>query len=313
MFEVNVNIAYDPTMGALFHNTIPPVVPVPSPSVEMIATQMWTYGYYLNQNKLTKKVLHKNFYIVLDGHDIGAMIPDITPAQMANAYYAVMWPFSSRKIIFKTSKVKMEKVFVGCSQVFAPPFPMMTCGDPVSALIAFPLINKLNTVIVGITLKDVFVGLLQASMLMALDFVFDKIGKPIDRFAKKIAKKAAEKVMKKVGRKVVKEVAKEAAEEAAEKVTKRAMAKAAASEALGKLLPTSPAKVMKTGLAGAAGLATTSLEGNPTYKVSTGGGPLGGEVGYTWGGDKPGWKAQGNVLGWQRDTDGKGANWGDPL
>ncbi len=305
MIDVNINIAIDPTMGVLFHFTIPPLPPAPSPSVEMIATQMWTFGYLLNQNKLTKKIFHKGFFIVQDGHDIGAMIPDITPAQFANAYYAIMWPFSSRKIMFKTSKVKMENQFVGCSQAVSFCLPMMTCGDPVSCLIAFPLINKFNTVIVGMTLKDVFMGLLVACLSMAIDYVFHKFGESIDNFAKRMifrkgAKEVAEKALEK------------GAKEAAEKITKKEIFKKLASEALGKIIPTSPSAVAKTGLAGLAGFATSSLEGNPTFKVSTGGGPLGGEVSYSWG-KQSGFKAQGNVLGWQRDTSGKGANWGDPL
>ncbi|HDM78398.1 MAG TPA: hypothetical protein ENG51_18340 [Deltaproteobacteria bacterium] len=297
LIDVNVNIALDLTLGALSHFTIPPLPPAPNFSVEIIATQMWTCGYFLNQNKLTKKVFHKGFFIVLDGHDIGAMIPDITPAQMANAYYSIMWPFSSRKIVFKTTKVEMEKTPVGCSQIFLAPLPMQTCGDPISAPTSFPLTNKFNTVVVGMTLKDLFMGILTIGLSMAIDFVFAKWGEGLDKFVK---------------RKIFKRVAEEAAKEVVEKVTKKAILKKLASELAGKLVPTSPSAVAKMFVAGAAGFGTSSLEGNPTFKLTTGGAPAGGEVSYSWG-KEPGFKAQGNVLGWQRDTAGKGANWGEPL
>ncbi|HLA63417.1 MAG TPA: hypothetical protein VK610_03260, partial [Rhodothermales bacterium] len=80
--KVTVNIALNFSMGMLTHNALaPPAIPapVPVPSMEMIATQMWTLGYALGQNKLTTTVTHYFMPIVQDGHDCGTMIPDITP------------------------------------------------------------------------------------------------------------------------------------------------------------------------------------------------------------------------------------------
>jgi hypothetical protein len=175
---INTNIAIDLTMGALTHNFLPPppVPPppklVPVPSIEMVATQMWTLGFLAQQNKLTSTVFHKwSLPIVLEEHDIGMMIPDVTIPPV-NLYYAIMWPFSSRKINFATSIVKMEKKMVGCSAV-VPPLPMMTCGDPVTAITAFPLTNLfLDSIQVGIVPSDIILGVCSALFSMGIDLLF---------------------------------------------------------------------------------------------------------------------------------------------
>ncbi len=285
MIDVTINIAIDMTTGLLCHFIAPPLPMAISPSNEMLATQMWPPGYALNQNKLTKKIFHKGFFIVLDGHDIGALIPDLTPANMANAYYAVMWPFSSRKIAFNTSKVEMEKTPVGCTQPFAVPLPMMTCGDPVSAPTAFPFTNKFNTVVVGMTIRDLIAGLVGIAISVAIDLIFHfatgKTPRPIafrnalrKKFLKEFEEEVVERETKVATKKMVKELFKEAA---------------------GKVVPTSWSAALKTGLAGLSGFASSSIQGNPTYKVAVGSWPAGLEGGYSWG-DKPGFQAKGNIL-----------------
>ena len=44
----------------------------------MFALQMWTAGLLLGKNKFTSTVKHKSLPIVLDQHDVGPLIPDIT-------------------------------------------------------------------------------------------------------------------------------------------------------------------------------------------------------------------------------------------
>src|SRR3989304_1295572 len=93
-----VNTAIDLTVGVLTHMLIPPppAPPVPSvPSIEMLTTQMWTMGFLTGQNKFTTTVLHYGLPMILEGHDIGMLIPDVTIPPV-NLYYAVMWPMSSR-------------------------------------------------------------------------------------------------------------------------------------------------------------------------------------------------------------------------
>ncbi len=75
--------------------------------------------------------MHRGMWIVLDGHDCGMMIPDVTIPPAPNIAYPMFWPFSSRKPVFAASTVKMNGTPVACAQTVGfPPIPMMTCGDP---------------------------------------------------------------------------------------------------------------------------------------------------------------------------------------
>lgn len=171
MTSCPVNIYYDPTAGLNLHHIVPPPIPGFAFSIEMLCMQMWTLGYVTGQNKFTTTVMHKQGPIVLEGHDIGMMIPDITIPPV-NVYYAIMWPFSSRKIAFTASTVMMDGKMVGCSQVAF--LPMMTCGDPLSAPLAVPLINSLNTVNVGLVPKDIWLGIIKIGASIAIDLAFFK-------------------------------------------------------------------------------------------------------------------------------------------
>ncbi|HMB93496.1 MAG TPA: hypothetical protein VKP65_21770 [Rhodothermales bacterium] len=188
---ITVNVIWDFSYGMLTHNQLaPPAIPapVPIPSVEVPCTQMWTLGYLAGQNKFTTTVKHRYVFIVLESHDCGTMIPDVTIPPAPNVWYAIMWPFSKRQIIFSASTVKMNKKAVGCAQtLFA--MPMMTCGDPISAPTSFvyPLPHMLNSVKVGMTLMDLLKGILAAAVAMALDFLFYKVGKYFDGLDSRIA------------------------------------------------------------------------------------------------------------------------------
>lgn len=177
----HVNTAIDVTVGVLSHSFIPPPpappVKVPAvPSIEMIATQMWTMGYLCGQNKFTTTVLHWGLPLVQEGHDQGMLIPDVTIPPV-NLWYLVMWPFSSRKIMFFSSLVHYNQKGAGCAAIFIP-FPMMTCGEPISAPTAFPITNLLNTVIVSLSPGDILMGIGRIAFSMALDFVFNKLSQP---------------------------------------------------------------------------------------------------------------------------------------
>ena len=66
---------------------------------------------------------------------------------------------------------------------------------------------------------------------------------------------------------------------------------------------------LKRGVSSAAGLLTSSLQGNPTWQYGVGAPFAGGQVTI----DSQGGALQGNLLGGQRDTRGGGANWGESL
>ncbi|NJD11740.1 MAG: hypothetical protein FIB01_15310, partial [Gemmatimonadetes bacterium] len=204
---VFVNIVWDPTMGMLSHTlwdpaltaTPPPGVPKPNapvPSVEMIATQMCTAGYALGLNKFTTTVMHMGVPICVAAHDPGILIPDVTIPPV-NLWYAICWPFSGRKMTFQASTVQMEGQPTSCSQVALVPLPMMTCGDPITAPTAFPLVNFTHTLTVGMTLGDFLMGLASIAISIAIDAFFEwgvpGIGKLIGgKVGAEAAKEAAE-------------------------------------------------------------------------------------------------------------------------
>jgi len=178
--SVPVNTAATFSTGIFCHEALSQTtgfVKVPAPSIETYATQMWTAGYILNKNKLTQTVKHTpvQLPIVQKGHDCGPMIPDITPTFPSNYLYAVIWPFTSRKIMFSASKVKMDGKATGCACSYAiPPIPMMTCGFPTSAPVAgvHPVQYFMVNVSVGMTWSDYLWGLVKILREMAVNLLF---------------------------------------------------------------------------------------------------------------------------------------------
>jgi len=256
---VHVNVIWDPTLGMNFHflwgppPAIPPLPGTPIPSFEMITTQMWTAGFLLGQNKFTTTVFHKGVFICIDDHDIGTLIPDVT-IPPTNVYYAIMWPFSGRKITFNASTVKMNGKPTSCSQIF-PPIPMMTCGDPLTLPLAYPVANLINTVTVGLSFADFLMGYAKVLVSIAVDAIFE--WGPVGRFFKKI------------GGKLLGEAS--------------SLAGAIVREALGKLGLT-PGAAAKKAVNALAGLGFSAFAGNPTFSYKIGGG-LVPEVGVQVGGD----------------------------
>jgi len=290
-------------------------------SMEMIATQMWTYGYVMNQNKLTKKVLHKGMPIVQGGHDCGMMIPDITPPMPANTWYAVMWPLSSRKITFAAATVEMDGQPTGCT--FAPFIPMMTCGDPISAptaMVPLPLQLR-NDVIVGMTWMDLLKGLVSIGVSMAIDFVFE-YGFSLKGFKQwgegltRTAKEAGEAAMNKITKDLAEVVGRSTAEEAVERATDEELREYArdkvAQELFNKhVFPTSKEGWAKKALSDLSEFhISRAFDDNPTFKSGLGGPLAGGEVSLS---PEEGWKRTGHMVGVQRDTKGGGQTFGEPL
>ncbi|MSP26593.1 MAG: hypothetical protein EXR75_15880 [Myxococcales bacterium] len=315
-----INVAWDVSAGVLTHNVLAtPIVPVPTPmiSIEMICTQMWTLGFLLGQNKLTTKVLHKSGPIVLDGHDCGTMIPDITPLMMANLFYVISWPFSSRKIAFASSTVQMEGTPTGCAQIGLPLLPMMTCGDPISAPTSLVLSNQLNTVTVGITLFDLFMGTIGILISIIIDFVFEMVDANSGNWTGAFSRENAGKVTKSIfGRQVI-------SLEVMEQVARTAMDSVAltlVTAFVKKLGPVNGNDALKRVAGAVGGLLTSTLQGNPTFslgvgmpgyaaKVSVGAAPA-----PTAKDSNPSmWSIESQVLGYTRDTRGGGSSWGTPL
>ncbi len=219
MISCPIAIEYDLSMGVCVHHTLNPFQGfpppgIPTPSIEMLINMMWVPGTF--SHKFTKDIFHKGQRIVQEGHDCGALIPDITPMCIVNFYYLIAWPTSKRAVTFGASTVKIDQENAGCVFFY---FPMMTCGQPFSLPSSVPLTNLLNNVLVGMTLDDLLAGLMQIAISMALDAIFNKLGgqgfsgmgkAPLKSLvSKKTAQEAAEKAFKETFKKTAKKVSKE--------------------------------------------------------------------------------------------------------
>ncbi len=143
------------------------------PCFEMPTAMMWPPGLALQQNKLTKTVFHKSQFVVLDGHDCGHLIPHVT-IPITNPKLALYIAFSKRKVMFAASKVKANGAQVGCTALigFHIPLPMLCCGSPMSLPNGYPMFNWLNTVSVGLSMRD----LLSGCIAILIDFVGKFLG-----------------------------------------------------------------------------------------------------------------------------------------
>jgi hypothetical protein len=162
-------------LGMTFHDVTPPppAPPIPAaPCVEPPVMMMWPPGYVLFQNKLSTTVLHKAMPVVLDGHNCGYMLPHIS-IPPANLLTPLQIAFSSRKVAFSASTSKANGKPIAC--VF-PSFlmPMTCCAQPVTLPNGIALLNVLNTVIVGCTWMDFFLGWLSIGLTMLIDKIFYK-------------------------------------------------------------------------------------------------------------------------------------------
>lgn len=196
---VPVNTSADFSVGVMTHMALPPpgppaTYPFLSPSVEVPATQLWPPGNLKGDNELTDTVKHHYLSIVQKGHNCGLMIPDITTACPPNLLYPLIWPRSSREMIFSASKVKMDGKPTAAASSF-PPLPMMTCGSPMSrpTALVHPIQLLANNAYVGVTFLDV-------------------IMEPIAAIAKKIAGKILGSIFgkittkTKIGEKIVSQI-----------------------------------------------------------------------------------------------------------
>lgn len=203
--KVHVNTLWDFSVGISVHGywQIPPTPPPPGPelscpklpAIEIPIPHGWPVGVGMGTVKKTTTVLHKGAPVILDGHDCGLLIPQLT-VNPANVWIPVM-PFTSkRKTMFSAFTVRMD----GTPTAVASPifFPMMSCGSPVSVPLTLPFTNLGNTVKVGVTLADIVGGFLTIAFTIGLDLLFNKVAwfKKID-----VAEGAAAETIKQAARK----------------------------------------------------------------------------------------------------------------
>lgn len=252
--RVKVNTCWDVVFGASMHHG--PFPPALQASAEG-ATQMWV-GFFLFRNRLTHSVRHKKREIVQKDHDIGPLMPHITFPQVANPWYAIIYPLSSCEVKFSAAKVRADGDPVGCSQIFPVPLPMLTCGEPVSMPLAFSTTTMFNTVSVGLRGWDILAGYLSIVASLVIDYVFHRLSGGFD-------KAELVKVQRRFGdipfREFVKKsqlrqyVWKGIAKHVFPEASKDGVTKWATEWAI------------KGAFSNIVGLGTSALQGDPTYKV----------------------------------------------
>jgi hypothetical protein len=276
-----VNIPWDfslpVTIGThlLLIPTPPPPPPSPTAAVEMIATVAWTAGYALGRNKFTSTVLHKGGFVMLEGHDHGPLIPDVT-IPPTNLWYAKMWPLSKREVKFSASTVKMNRKAAGCYTIW-PPFVSICCGEPISIPFGYSVICPLNTVRVGMTWGDILAGALSIVVSVVLDIIFNKIGG------------GSWNPFKGVGSAVGQQVG---------QVTARQGLRALWGAVSKDFVRNQGLNLLKNALSGVAGCGITGLTGTgtPQLRIGLGNSWVGGEVALDYG-DQHG--AEGHLFGFQ--------------
>jgi hypothetical protein len=282
--KIQVNISTDFTLGLTAH--FGPIPPIPEVGIEG-ALQCWFPGMFTGQNQFTRTVKHGGRFIMLEGHDIGMLIPHITLPLVPNPWLLKIIPLSSRKASFASSIVKMNGKGVGAAGLLAG-MPMLACGEPVSTPTAFPLTNTLNTVIVGLVPLDIQAGIAGLAVSLVVDAAFCLLGgngfKLKGTFSAKNLKEIVNpnREMARLGaKKIVKEKAfKESLGEAYRDLF---LPKGKVREAV--------AWVARKAADGLSDLATSSLQGNPTYKLKWGHDALGAEASF--GKDEKGGTTQG--------------------
>ncbi|MBN1550645.1 hypothetical protein JW979_04210 [bacterium] len=300
-----VNVVYDltvPIAPCTHYYIVPPMTnPVPTVAIEMVATQLWTFGFVLNQNKFTTTVFHKGVWITLANHNLGPMIPDVTIPPV-NAWYAVMWPFSSRKIMFSSSTVKMNGQPVGCAAIF-PPFVMLTCGEPVSLPVTAPATNLLNNVHVGMTWADILAGALDIVASMAIDLVFALIGA---RGSGRSVAQSYRNVFRNMRNLPV---------HGLRNLFRGGVGRQVSQAIMQKFF--NPSDLAKNLVSGLTGFGTSALTGDPQFRMGVGNPWLGGEVSYDTArdsstGERRGVGGEFHAVGSQLGTDGA-RQWGSTI
>jgi len=144
---------------------------------EMPTPMMWPPGLALQQNKLTSTVFHKTQFVVLEGHNCGYVIPHVT-IPLTNPKLPLYIAFSSRKVMFSSSKVQANGAQVGCTEIGgAPvPIPMFCCGSPISVPNGFPSFNSLHTVSVGLSIGDIVAGFIAIASEMLGESLCERWG-----------------------------------------------------------------------------------------------------------------------------------------
>ncbi|MEZ4392909.1 MAG: hypothetical protein R3A48_17620 [Polyangiales bacterium] len=276
-----MSVSTDIAVGLIMHTALNPSMgimsPVEVPSIETPINLDWPAGRALNKHKLAKNVTILERPVVQDGHDVGPFTFDVTPYPIANLWYAVIWPFASRKTAFSCSKVQAASTPVAGAQLFAP-LPMMTCGDPLSLPTCLNLTSMGQNVIAGFSLSDIFYGALSIAVTVAVDAIFAKAlnMRQSARLAAGAGSAAGRRLIRAASRASVKGLTRSQIRAAA----RMAVASKMSSKLLGSLTGKGLLGTVSSGVISYA-RSVTDGSGEWTVSTSVGSSYLGAKLGYT--------------------------------
>lgn len=173
MPSVEANIASTLVVALpISHDFLWPPMPLKNAiTMEIPTPQRWIPGYY---NKLSQTVFHQYMPVALKEHDVGILIVHIS-APFPNALNILQTLNSARSIFVFSSTVNMEGQGVGCAGLLAiPPITMNQCGDMFSMPISISM-NFTNTLVVGFSWADFFMGLARLAVDALFTLLFNKI------------------------------------------------------------------------------------------------------------------------------------------
>lgn len=173
------------------------IPPVPPPTInsaiEIPIPHGWPPGDSAGKVQKTTTVFAKGKPILLDQHDCGPVIPQIT-IPPANSLFPVQLFKSKRAITVTCFSVRMNGKTTACTGLW-PPIPLLTCGDPMSLPLTFTFTNVGTNVHVGVSVADVVGGLILTAASMAIDYLFFRLPDvkltPLEEFAKALLGAAA--------------------------------------------------------------------------------------------------------------------------
>ncbi|KYF62090.1 hypothetical protein [Sorangium cellulosum] len=150
----------------------PGAPPTLAPAIEIPIPHGWPFGEGVGKVQKTTTVFVNGRNVVLDQHDCGPLIPQITIPPM-NSFIPVQLLQSKRAVIVTCFSVRMNGKTTACTSHW-PPLPLLTCGQPTSMPATFTFTNLCTNVHVGMSGADLIGGIAQTAATMAIERCFSK-------------------------------------------------------------------------------------------------------------------------------------------
>ncbi|WP_437287018.1 hypothetical protein [Sorangium sp. So ce406] len=153
------------------------IPPAPPPTInaaiEIPIPHAWPPGESAGKVQKTTTVFVNGKNVMLDLHDCGPVIPQITIPPL-NSLFPLQLFKSKRAVTMTCFSVRMNGKTTACTGLW-PPLPLLACGDPVSWPTTLTFTNMCVNVHVGMSGVDLLGGLLLTLATMAIDYYFFRL------------------------------------------------------------------------------------------------------------------------------------------